>query len=65
MSLLFLDQQPAVENIDCLSVDIKREQLLLPMPAVAEIILHPGVKKAIGCPYEPAAGLLGAIFRYR
>ena len=46
MSLLFLDQQPAVENIDCLSVDIKREQLLLPMPAMAEIILNQGVEKS-------------------
>ena len=43
MSLLFLDQQPAIEKIDCLSVDIGRGRLLVPMPAVAEIILNEGV----------------------
>ncbi len=46
MSLLFLDQQPAIEKIDCLSVDIGRERLLVPMPAVAEITLNQGIEKS-------------------
>tara|TARA_B110001452_G_scaffold71725_1_gene57928 strand:- start:738 stop:1229 length:492 start_codon:yes stop_codon:yes gene_type:complete len=46
MSLLFLDQQPVIEKIDCLSVDIGREQLLVPMPAVAEIILNQRIEKS-------------------
>ncbi len=40
MSLLFLDQQPAIEKINFLSVDIGRAKLLVPMPAVAEITLN-------------------------
>ena len=45
MSLFFLDQQGPVAKIDCLSVDIGSEKaakanLLIPMSAVAEIILN-------------------------
>ena len=41
MSLFFLDQQGPVAKIDCLSVDIGTTEtnLLIPMSAVAEIIL--------------------------
>jgi chemosensory pili system protein ChpC len=38
MSLFFLDKQNPVEKIDCLAVNIGKSQLLIPMPAVAEII---------------------------
>lgn len=45
MSLFFLDQRGPVAKIDCLSVDIGSEKaakanLLIPMSAVAEIILN-------------------------
>ena len=40
MSLFFLDKQDAVEKIDCLAVNIGQSQLLVPMPAVAEIVLN-------------------------
>ena len=40
MSLFFLDQQESIETIDCLAVNIGTSQLLVPMPAVAEIILN-------------------------
>ena len=51
MSLFFLDQQGPVAKIDCLSVNIgssyadrsevdRATNLLVPMPAVAEIILN-------------------------
>lgn len=40
MSLFFLDQQESIETIDCLAVNIGQSQLLVPMPAVAEIILN-------------------------
>ena len=38
MSLFFLDQQKPIEQIDCLVVNTGQLELLLPMPAVAEII---------------------------
>lgn len=38
MSLFFLDQQKPIEQIDCLVVKTGQLELLLPMPAVAEII---------------------------
>ena len=40
MSLFFLDKQEAVEKIDCVAVNIGQSQLLVPMPAVAEIVLN-------------------------
>jgi chemosensory pili system protein ChpC len=48
MSLFFLDQQGPVAKIDCLSVNIDasntdKSSLLIPMPAVAEIILNQDV----------------------
>lgn len=48
MSLFFLDQKGPVAKIDCLSVNIGHSQtastnLLVPMPAVAEIILNQDV----------------------
>jgi chemosensory pili system protein ChpC len=38
MSLFFLDQQTPIEKIDCLIVNIGQSELVVPMPAVAEII---------------------------
>ena len=40
MSLFFLDKQEPIAKIDCLAVNIGKSQLLVPMPAVAEIILN-------------------------
>jgi len=40
MSLFFLDQKKAVAQIDCLSISTGQANLLVPMPAVAEIILN-------------------------
>ncbi len=40
MSLFFLDKQEVVEKIDCLAVNVGQSQLLVPMPAVAEIVLN-------------------------
>lgn len=38
MSLFFLDKQDPIKKIDCLAVNVGRSQLIIPMPAVAEII---------------------------
>ncbi len=46
MSLFFLDQQETIETIDCLAVNIGQSQLLVPMPAVAEIILNQAPEKS-------------------
>jgi len=40
MSLFFLDQKKAVAQIDCLSINTGQANLLVPMPAVAEIVLN-------------------------
>ena len=46
MSLFFLDQQESNETIHCLAVNIGQSQLLVPMPAVAEIILNQEPEKS-------------------
>ena len=40
MSLFFLDHKSPVAQIDCLSINIGQSNLLVPMPAVAEIVLN-------------------------
>jgi|GEM_PF-142560 chemosensory pili system protein ChpC len=40
MSFFFLDQKPPVAQLDCLAVSTGQSNLLVPMPAVAEIILN-------------------------
>lgn len=79
MSLFFLDQQGPVAKIDCLSVNIgcshadrsqdgkeaSNTNILVPMPAVAEIILNQEVSVDKNAPPGCLVGLTGAIWIYR
>jgi chemosensory pili system protein ChpC len=40
MSLFFLDQKSSIAQVDCLSINTGPSNLLVPMPAIAEIILN-------------------------
>ena len=40
MSLFFLDQKNPIAQVDCLSINTGQSNLLVPMPAIAEIILN-------------------------
>ena len=40
MSLFFLDQKNPINQIDCVSINTRQSNLLVPMPAIAEIILN-------------------------
>jgi chemosensory pili system protein ChpC len=40
MSLFFLDQKNPINQVDCLSINTGQSNLLVPMPAIAEIILN-------------------------
>ena len=43
MSLFFLDQKNPIAQVDCLSINTGQSNLLVPMPAIAEIILNQGL----------------------
>ena len=40
LSLFFLDQKNPIAQVDCLSINTGQSNLLVPMPAIAEIILN-------------------------
>ena len=40
MSTFFLDQKNPIAQVDCLSINTGQSNLLVPMPAIAEIILN-------------------------
>jgi hypothetical protein len=40
MSLFFLDQKSSIAQVDCLSINTGPSNLLVTMPAIAEIILN-------------------------
>lgn len=51
MSLFFLDQQKAIDKVDCLVVNTGQSSLLLPMPAVAEVIHHQSARSGDKLPH--------------
>ena len=50
MSMFFLDQKNPIAQVDCLSINTGNSNLLVPMPAIAEIILSQEVINDEGKP---------------